>query len=70
MAAGAMDVFDALLMACAAAAAGRMSRAQCVSVSCDVNWRGRHNRHACGRVWQDVSSAELGIPSETRNLRM
>ena len=36
MAAGAMDVFDALSMACAAAAAGRMSRAQCVSVACDV----------------------------------
>ena len=36
MAAGAMDVFDALLMACAAAAAGRMSRAQCVSVACDA----------------------------------
>ena len=37
MAAGAMDVFDALLMAGMAAAAGRvMSRAQCVSVACDA----------------------------------
>jgi hypothetical protein len=31
-------------------------------------WRGRPNRHACGRVGQDVSFAELRMSSETRNL--
>jgi hypothetical protein len=65
--AGDMDVFDALLMVRAAAAAGRvMSRALCVSVACGA--AGIIDRHA-GRVWQDVSSAELGR-SASESLRL